>query len=247
MRPFTGMLLLAALLHLTAPPLFAQTAADPSGHWEGTIRASGTDVPVEIDLAKNSKGELAGTFGQPVQHMKGLPLAGVSVNGTSVAFQIKGGAPGDRAFKGTLSADGITISGDFASRQVGTVPFTVTRTGDARIETTPTSAAIGKELEGNWTGTLEVNGMQIRLTLTTSNQPDGTSTGGLINVDEGFELPITAIVQKASAVTFEVRAIGGAYSGALNPDGTELIGAFTQGSQAAPITFRRASATADKK
>jgi hypothetical protein len=241
------MLMLAALLHSTAPSLFAQTAAGPSGHWDGTIQASGIDVPVEIDLAKNSQGELAGTFGQPAQHLKGLPLEGVSVNGTSVAFRIKGGAPGDRAFKGTLSADGMTLSGDFASRQVGTVPFTLTRTGAARIEATPASPAIGKELEGDWTGTLEVNGMQLQLALTTSNQPDGTATGGLVNVAEGLELPISAIVQKGSTVTFEVRAIGGAYSGALNSDATELIGAFTQGSQAAPVTFRRASATADKK
>ena len=246
MRPFTA-LLLAGLLHSTAPSLLAQTAAAPSGHWEGTIKASGTEVPVEIDLAKNSKGELTGTFGQPAQHLKGLPLAGVSVNGTAVAFQIKGGAPGERAFKGTLSDDGTTISGDFVSRQVGTVPFKLTRTGNARIEATPASAAIGKELEGNWTGTLDVNGMQLRLALTTSNQSDGTATGGLVNVDEGLELPIAAIVQKASIVTFEVPAIGGAYSGTLNSDGTEMIGAFTQGAQAAPMTFRRAPATADKK
>ena len=246
MRPFTA-LLLAGLLHSTASSLLAQTAADPSGHWEGTIQASGLNVPVEIDLAKNSKGELAGTFGQPAQHMKGLPLAGVAVNGRSVSFQIKGSAPGDRAFKGTLSADGTTMSGDFASRQVGTVAFTLTRAGDARIEATPTSAAIGKDLEGNWIGSLEVNGMQIRLALTTSNQPDGTAIGSLVNVDEGLELPITAIVQKASAVTFEVRAIGGSYSGALNPEGTELVGAFTQESHVAPVSFRRASATEAKK
>jgi hypothetical protein len=246
MRPFTA-LLLAGLLQSTAPSLLAQTAADPSGHWEGTIRASGMDVPVEIDLAKNSKGDLAGTFGQPAQHMKGLPLAGVSVNGTAVTFQIKGREPGDRAFKGTVSADGTTISGDFASRQVGTVPFTLTRTGAARIEATPASPAIGKELEGDWTGTLEVNGIQLQLALTTSNQPDGTATGGLVNVAEGLELPISAIVQKASSVTFEVRAIGGAYSGTLNSDATELIGAFSQGSQTAPMTFRRAAVAADKK
>src|SRR5258705_7769916 len=241
MRPFTGMLLLAALLHVTAPSVSAQPAAGPSGHWEGTIQASGMDVPVEIDLAKNSQGELAGTFGPPVQHLKGLPLGSVSVNGTSVTFQIKGGPPGDRTFKGTLSADGATMSGDFTSRQVGTVPFTLTRKGDARIEATPASAAIGKELEGKWTGTLEVNGMQLRLALTTSNQPDGTATGGLVNLDEGLELPITAIVQKASAVTFEVKAIGGSYSGTLNSEGTELAGAFSQGGLVAPMTFRRTS------
>jgi len=62
-----------------------------------------------------------------------------------------------------------------------------------------------------------------------------------------LELPISAIVQKASTVTFEIKAIGGSYSGTLNPDGTELTGAFTQGTQSAPMTFRRASAAADKK
>jgi uncharacterized protein len=247
MRPFTGMLLFAALLHGTASSLLAQTAAGPSGHWEGTIQASGMDVPVEIDLATSSQGEFAGTFGQPAQHLKGLPLVGVSVHGTSIAFQIKGGAPGDRTFKGTLSAEGTTMSGEFTSRQVGTIAFTLTRTGDARIDATPASAAIGKELEGTWTGTLEVNGMQLRLALTTSNQADGTATGGLVNLDEGLELPITAIVQKASAVTFDVMAIGGSYSGSLNSEGTELIGAFTQGSQTAPMTFRRAAVVADKK
>ena len=102
-------------------------------------------------------------------------------------------------------------------------------------------------MEGNWTGTLDVNGMQMRLALTTSNNPDGTATGDLVNVDEGLELPITAIVQKASAVAFDVRAIGGSFAGALNADGTELNGAFTQGSQSAPMTFRRASTAEGKK
>ena len=36
MRPFTRMLLVAALLLVPASSLLAQTAVDPSGHWEGT-------------------------------------------------------------------------------------------------------------------------------------------------------------------------------------------------------------------
>jgi len=58
MRPVTRMLLIAALLLLPARPVLAQTGVDPSGHWEGPIQVPQMEVKIEIDLAKNSKGEL---------------------------------------------------------------------------------------------------------------------------------------------------------------------------------------------
>jgi hypothetical protein len=240
MRYLTRILLFTALLLSPATSLLAQTpAVDPSGHWEGAIHVSGMEVRMEIDLVKAGIGGLAGTFGQPDQHLTGLPLANFAVDGRSITFQIKGGAPGDRVFKGELSTDGASMSGDFASHQVGTVAFTLTRNGNPRIEATHRSAAIGKELEGTWNGALDANGIVIRLVLTMSNQPDGTATGSVVNIDEGLELPITTITQKASSVILEVKAVGGSYSGALSSEGTELVGTLTQGSAAMPLTFRR--------
>jgi len=78
MRTLTGTLL-AALLLLPASSLRAQPAVDPSGHWEGTIQIQDTPLSVEIDLARNGQGEIAGTFGQPEQQVKGLPLSTVAV------------------------------------------------------------------------------------------------------------------------------------------------------------------------
>lgn len=98
-------LLLATLLLLPMPSLRAQTAIDPSGHWEGAAQVPNMAVKIEIDLAKNSKGELAGTFGQPAQGVKGLPLATVAVEGRSVRFVVKGG-PDVSTFAGVLSDDG---------------------------------------------------------------------------------------------------------------------------------------------
>ena len=40
MRAFTRLLLVAALLLVPATSLLAQTAVDPSGHWEGTVQAA---------------------------------------------------------------------------------------------------------------------------------------------------------------------------------------------------------------
>src|ERR1700730_14802219 len=108
MRLFTRMLPLAALLLLPAPSVLAQTDVDPSGHWEGTVHMPEKEMKIEIDLAKNSKGNLAGTFGQPAQSVKGLPLPTVAVEGRSVRFVVKGDAE-PSTFKGVLSADGKSI------------------------------------------------------------------------------------------------------------------------------------------
>ncbi len=253
MRPLLKTPWFVVLLLSSATTLHAQTTADPSGHWEGTISAPFGEVRIEVDLTKNAKGELSGTYGQPAQELKGralsklkgLPLSNVTVNARAVAFQIKATAEGG-AFEGLLLADGKSMSGDFTSHG-GAVPFKLTRTGEARIEPPPKSPAISKQMEGIWNGVLDVDGKQVRLVLKMSNQPDRTSTGSLASIDEGgVEVPV-AIAQKGANLTLEVRVTGGSYAGALNAAGTELVGTYTtHGGVALPLTFRRAPDTEGK-
>ncbi len=233
---------LFVLLLFSGTFLHAQTVVDPSGHWEGTIKAPEKEVRIEIDLAKNSRGELAATFGNPAENIKGLPLANVAVEGRSLRFVLKAGSGGG-PFDGVLSDDGKSITGTFttATRQGDfALPFTLTRTGDARIEALPKNPAIGKDLEGTWTGTVDVEGKPLHVLLKMLNQPDGTSAGIVANLDQpDVEIPITTISQSVLKVSLEVKVIGGAYSGALNIEGTELTGTWTQGGFSAPLTFRK--------
>jgi len=243
MRPLTQLLkfitqlIALALLLLPMLSLLAQSAVDPSGHWEGTIKTPNMDLNIEIDLTKNSKGELAGTFGQPAQGVKGVPLSTVAVEGRSIRFVLKAGGSVS-TFKGVLSADGKSMSGD-AEQDGVTVAFTLTRTGDARITPAPKSPPIGKELEGTWNGTLEAGGRQMRIILKMANQPDGTATGTIMSPDgSGVEIPI-AITHKASNVKIEATSVGASFVGVLNAAGTELVGTWTQGASGLPLTFRR--------
>ena len=237
MRDCCRSIIVAVTLAAAVGSASAQTAVDPSGHWEGTIQVPDMPVKVEVDLTRNSRGELSGTFTQ-TQRLNGLPLTNLAIDNRSVTFQIKGSAAGERLFNGDVSEDGRSITGKFA--QAGySMPFALTRTGDAKIEAAPKSAPIGKALEGTWNGTLDVNGVQRQLVLTMANQPDGTATGSFTNVDEGLEIPVTMITQDASKVTLEIRAVAGSYSGTLNAEGTELIGTLTQGSATLPLTLRR--------
>src|SRR4029078_5638368 len=104
--------------------------------------------------------------------VKGLPLSSVTVEAPAVRFIVKGG-PEPASFDGALSADGTSISG--TGTQGGfTIPMNLSRTGDARIVRVPNSARIAKELEGTWNGTLDVNGVTMRLVVKKDNQPDST-------------------------------------------------------------------------
>ena len=211
-----------------ASSLFAQ-----SGHWEGTIQAAERTINIEFDLTKTG-----GTFTLPARNLKALPLANVAMNGTAVTFEIKG--EGGGVFNGTLSADGKTIEGTFAMRgpQSIEMPFTLKRTGDARIAATPKSAPIARDLEGKWTGTLEVDGKQKQIGLALSNHSDGFSTGSLTS--EGMEIAIDAIVQKGRDLTLELKNVGGSYAGTLKDDGT-IAGTWTQGTLSLPLTLTRAT------
>jgi len=226
--------LLVVCLLVSSAPLRAQ-----SGHWEGVIHAAAMDVAVEVDLARNAKGELAGTFGNPSQHLRGLALADVAVNGAEITFAIKA-TSGGGVFRGTVSGDAQSMKGVFVTRHEGEemeLPFELARKGEAKFEPAPKSAAIARELEGQWSGTIAADGATREVGLSLSNQPDGTSTGVVIS-SQGMEIPIASIVQKGTSVTLDVRNIGGSFAGTLN--GSALTGTWTQGTFVAPLAFHRA-------
>ena len=238
---------LAMLLLSPLPSLRAQAAADPSGHWVGAIHAPFGEVNIEVDLAKNSTGELAGTFSNPRDKLQGFPLASVAVDGRSVRLLLKV-TSGGGTFDGAISDDAQSISGDFLTAEGGfTVPFSLTRAGDARMEAEPKSPPIGKDLEGAWNGTLEMGATKMRLVLTMSNQPDGTAIGSVVDVDQGLRIPMTSITQKASDLTFELKSVGASYSGVLNPGRTALAGTYTEGSFTGPLIFQRGATTKDNE
>jgi hypothetical protein len=159
----------------------------------------------------------------------------VSFDGKVVSFELR--ANGGGVFTGTL-ATATSIAGDFVTTEGGyAVRFDLARTGDAKIAAAARSAAIGEDLEGVWTGTIEFQGKKERLVLKMTNRPDGSSTGTVLDVDgSNVEIPI-AMRQSGSDVTIEVAAVAATFTGALT--GVELAGTWNQGSLSLPVTFAR--------
>jgi hypothetical protein len=208
----------------------------PRGHWSGSVEVPGQTLAMEVDLDKGANGWI-GSISIPAQNAKGIPLDAISFTGGKCVFHLKG-APGDPTFTGTLSADGKSLAGDF-TQGPGSFPFKFTRTGDPKVEEAKASPAVAKEFLGAWEGTLE--GPGLRLVLKMSNEAGGAKAA-LTSVDQGgIDIPVSAVEQKESKLTLVVSMVGGRYEGAINKDGSELNGTWSQGGNEIPLKFKKAA------
>src|SRR5688572_20399340 len=97
-----------------------------------------------------------------------------------------------------------------------------------------------KGLEGSWNGTLEAGAQKLRILVTITKSDAGTYAGKFESLDQGATVPFDSVTLNGDDVRMEVKAAGILYEAVLNKERTELVGKFTQGGQAIPLTFKRA-------
>ena len=224
-----------ALFVVAAAVTHAQSI-DPTGHWKGNIDIPNNPMGFEMDLGRNARGELIGTLTDGVDHVT-LPLLNVTLQGSAIVFYGRT----DQQFHAEFLQNGKTLSGS-ATLGGYELSFSMTRTGEAKIEPPPTSAAVGKDLEGLWHGALSAGGRTLRIALTIANQPDGTALAHAISVDEGGLTLPTVVSQNGRNVNLETRGVVTSFVGTLNAAGTELSGTWTQGATALPLAMTRTPA-----
>lgn len=99
------------------------------GHWEGAIEIQGMELGIIVDFSKDEKRTWVGEVDIPMQGAQDLSLTNIDVEGSKISFDLPS-APGSASFKGSLSEDGNTLSGDFT--QFGQIyPFKLQRRGEA--------------------------------------------------------------------------------------------------------------------
>jgi fermentation-respiration switch protein FrsA (DUF1100 family) len=110
----------------------------------------------------------------------------------------------------------------------------------AFLLSTATLARTQTTVAGDWLGALSVNGGELHLAVHIQKNDDGSFKGTLDSIDQGARgIPITSVTITGTKVTLTVGAVGGAYEGTLNADGSAIDGAWTQNGGSAPLVLKR--------
>ena len=101
------------------------------------------------------------------------------------------------------------------------------------------SLAFAQDVTGDWHGTLNVNGAELRLLLHISKNYDGSLKATLDSIDQNANgIPVTSAALRGSTLSLKVDAVQGSYQGKVNAAGSEISGAWTQGTPL-ELTFHR--------
>jgi hypothetical protein len=102
---------------------------------------------------------------------------------------------------------------------------------------------VAAEFVGTWEGTINF-GAPLRVVLTISNGKDGAEAQ-IVSLDQGnAQIPVSAITQKGTKLTLEVKAVGGGYEGEMNKESTQIDGTWTQVGMGTPLLLKKAAAPA---
>jgi hypothetical protein len=222
----------------SAPVSFAQSKPGFAGHWEGGISVPGSELKIIVDLDRDSNGSWIGDIDIPDQMAKDLPLRNIAVSEEFISFELPAG-PGDPKFKGKLSAEGTTLAGDFV-QSGNTIPFTLKKTGAAKVFVAPKNPPLPEKFTGKWEGNLDAMGGTLRLVFNLANK-NGSAEGTIDSPDQGASgIPISEISVTGESIKISVRVAGGEFEGKLSEDGKELSGKWTQGGSSLVLILKKA-------
>jgi hypothetical protein len=221
----------AAAALLLAAALAAQTG--PAGHWEGTINVNGRDIPLTLDLARNDKAEWIASMG--AQGNSGLVVKDLVVEGNSLKFmavELRMAQAALMFADGKLSGT-LTASGD-------SLPVEFKRAGDAKVELTPASPEVSKDLEGDWVGTVKTPGPEIEISLHFKNQPDHTVRATIdIPMQNAVGMPLDNVKQSGEKLEFGLKIARASFRGTLDKERGELKGQFGQADQQMDVLLKK--------
>jgi hypothetical protein len=225
------------MLRIVVAICFISALSAQTGHWEGVLNAGDRQIGLSLDLARNDKSEWIASMGVPAQNVTGLVVKDLVVAGNSVKFMAVELQMAKLDL--TLAADKLT--GTIDGPGGGPLPIEFKRTGEPKVQLPPTSPAVSKDLEGDWSGTLTTPGPELQVTLHFKNQPDNTVLATVdIPATNAMGMPIDHVKQTGDKVEFGLKiAHGSIFRGTLSRDRTELTGQLNHEDQAMPLTLKK--------
>lgn len=101
-------------------------------------------------------------------------------------------------------------------------------------------AATTNDVSGNWSGTLEVGSIKLRVVFKISKAANGLLAAKMDSIDQGArDIPVEIVTLKDKTLHMEVKSVSGVYEGTLDASGTKVSGQWKQGPQMLPLVLEK--------
>lgn len=221
---FSGLLIVIALMPIQAQ----QSKPGIGGDYVGVL---GGALHLRLHLKADAKGDLSGSLDSLNQGAMGLECADFHLDGEALSFSVP---VVHGSWKGTVSADGKTLSGTWD--QGSPMPLVFTRD-------TFVAAAKPSRVDGIWLGTLQAGGSSLRVQLHVKSDSNGQEFCTLDSLDQHvMGLDCAKVALSVGDFSFDVPGVGGHYEGKLSADGNTLTGTWSQNKNPLPLTLTRQAA-----
>jgi len=236
-------LLVVAASALAISP-FCSAQANLAGDWQGTLDVNGTTYHVAWHVQVGSGGVLTSTLDNIDENVYGIKVKSTTVKGSDISMSVDDQVEANGqtinirgSFAGTIAASGNEVNGTWTQEEPEQPPIQVHFVhGQPAVP----GASATPSIAGDWEGTLNAGGAQLRLLLHFKAGNDGTLSATLDSPDQGVNgTPFDTVTLKDSKLHLVLEAAHGTYDGTVNKDFSEIAGTWTQG-QAFDLNFKRA-------
>ena len=231
----------SALVALTLAPV-CPAQANLAGDWNGTLEAGGSLMHVAWHLNVAPDGTMTSTLDNIDENVFGIKVKSTTIKDSDVALTVDDTIQTNGqelhlvgSFSGKVSADGKEVNGTWTQTepQQGELEVHFVHAGQAAPPASAQSPVVG-----DWSGTLNAGGTQLRLLLHIKAGPDNTLSGTIDSIDQSANgIPISTVSLKDGKLELNVAAVNGSYEGTVDKD--EIKGTWTQG-QTFDLNFKRA-------
>ena len=219
--------------------------ANLEGSWEGTLSVGQAKLRLVLRIFKTND-TVRAELDSIDQGARGVTVTKLSAGPNSIAAELPAIFS---TYHATLNADRTELSGRW--RQLNrSFPLSLKRTTEApQVEETLAendySPKSDSDLQGAWSGTLDVGAAQLHLNLRIAEPTPGTFHAQMDSVDQGaHNLPIPTMSYNKPGVRFEMPGINGSFEGTVNDRDDQIAGTWTQMGKKFPLTLARAAQTA---
>ncbi len=211
----------------------ADDAGSLVGDWKGTLNAGGSQLHLVLHVTKAEDGKLGATLDSVDQGANGIPVSAIAVKDDK--FNMAVDAVHGK-YEGVVNKEATEIKGTWTQMQPLELNFARVAGG---VKSDQAKVA-PSDIDGVWTGALDLGSVKLRLAFHIMNTADGLKAT-MDSLDQGaMGVPVTSVTRNGTALKIALKQIDGVFDGKISEDKTTVAGTWTQHGDSRPLVLTRA-------